>query len=452
MPTNTKIRRLLTRSFQRAGMNFAGDVIVNCPDLAAAYRGARYESWSLSRARERQRVANDRLQLGVRARPFAASTLEYSRSLRAALVSMSEDGCKVASALLNAEQYRHCHARVLFGNHFAWRDKAGLVSYTPAGREVVYTGNGTWARDGRQETTPARWARRILSPGALSRLTDPDFSRFAQRFAVAEAFGGYESHLRSEAGDIDRVYRDLTECGSCMIGKPVGRWYALAGAWLWEVTRSGNPVGRAILWPWSQVHNLDLPEGTAEPAYLVDRMYGDAAALEYMQQYVKRHGWVSKSRQSNSDCNFVTAEGVTVSGARAYVSAAGDVLGASYNPYLDTFPNLDEDGDLWCHASEPEQWFAEYRCTNGSYENKSREGQVQLHNGTWVDRDDACEIDGEWYSTENCCFISRHGEWMHDDDAVYCEGSGEYERREDCYEVTIGRNTYFVHEDDVCRA
>jgi hypothetical protein len=159
-----------------------------------------------------------------------------------------------------------------------------------------------------------------------------------------------------------------------------------------------------------------------------------------------------KARQSNTCYNFVTAEGVTVSGARAYVSAAGDVLQASYHPYLDTFCNLDEDGDLWCHATEPDQWRAEYRCTNGSYEDKNREGQVQLHDGDWVSEDDACEINGEWYSTEDCCYISRHDEYVHDDDAVYCEGSGEYERRGDCYEVTIGRNTYFVHEDDVCRA
>ena len=446
--TRTKIERLYRRNLRRVGV--ASLWYDEMEALKASYRGQRptLSLYPLQAARQAARRTNDRLQVSPKLRPFEPSTLEAARSLRAALEGIADEGDPVAKALCNALQYRHCHARNPFGNYFAWRDKAGLISYTPTGREVRYTDSGTWAREGRQEVTPARWARRILSPGALSKLKDEDFSAFALKFRAVESREAYAFEIVEGEEAINRAYAEVENSGSCMEGDPVGAFYAAVGASVFLCRRGGKPVGRAIAWPGERVEGLSLD---TVPDFFMDRIYGDAEVTQAMLSHAKAQGWAHKARQSASCHNWVMPDGSTICGASAYISTPGGLTNERYSPYLDTFPNMDEYGDLWCHATEPDEWAREYRCTGGDYEDKSHEGKVQLANGDWVDEEEACEIDGEWYWRENCCYISRHDEYVHDDDAVYCEGSCEYERLDECYRVEIGRNTYYVHEDDVTR-
>lgn len=333
---------------------------------------------------------------------------------------------------------------VEIGTHFSFREKSGMISYCPRGREQRLTHDGKWERAGRQDIKPAKWARSMLSPRAL-RLVGGDaaLSAFAARFSAAEA----ATIMRVEPSDWKTIYNQSLMSigvGSCMWNKPVGEFYRALGdgvAIPMIVTRGGKPAARFILWP--------KVIGEGKTISLCDRIYGSPSAQEHVLSWARENGHHSKTEQSTG-CRYANSpDGSTLNLRPYHVSVTpfspSDI---SFIPYLDTWPHGDNYGNgeisgLYC-VPQGESGF-EFTCTDGSFNGgpDDHEGQVQDVDGDWIDEDEAVEIHGVYYHRESSSI-------------VYCEHGScadEYILASDAYCVDLGGRlgTVWVHEDDVSR-
>lgn len=393
--------------------------------------GERYEIYRLAMTRAAARQKSDPLAIGIWAR-VRPSPLVLAASLLDALQRMHEDGDKVAEALLNAANDGRLCNPSLPGNHYAWRDRAGQVSYTPAGRELRVTDDGRWGREGRQETTPARFARQVLRDTTLRRLGDAALSAFAVRFRAAEQAETLTFEEWTGAEDINRAYDEVRGTGSCMEGDPVGDFYARAGASVFVAIRNGSPVARAILW-----------EDDDGRKYM-DRVY---AARDEDQSAVldeaPRRGWWRKERQSNSGCRFISPSGETID--HVSVTAPRWPINARYVPYLDTLQYYNEDERTLSTHDDG----ATHQCrnTDGTADNL---GGILLDDGRRIDEDDAVrDVDGYWQHRDEVYEVDGEYYPEGDDRVTYCDHNHQYILSEYARRVTIGRETYTVHEDQI---
>lgn len=393
-----------------------------------AEKSTAYWAVRLKEHREYARTTkHDPLTCALLDRVKPTGKLIFSRSLSELLAGMEDAGDAVAAALLRAGRYAHCHARKVPGNYYSYREKAGMISYLPAGRTLVFTESGTWARDGRQETKPAKWARSILAGWQLARLRDEDFSAFAARFAAAENAAAVRLELCDDVGAVYgcREFSDYVG-GSCMQaypgagnngkGEAVGPFYREAGAKVLTIWRGdGRLEARAIFWPEMHI------SGRVVPA--VDRVYASPEHSEMIRAWARENGAAVKGNL-NGRGNAWELDGQHL-GYGGYVVPSGDVDGVNFFPYLDTFRYQDEAGNL-CAEDDRDETCYEYSCTGGGREERDRhEGQVQLHDGSWHDEEDAYEVGGEYYAGE---------------DVVECHRSGEYILRDGAFEVELSRH------------
>ena len=431
MKTKTleRIKARFNRSARKCGLyTYGGLQDAEVADMAYSKSSA---YWARNLHDQRQHRAYmakvDLLTCGIWERIRPTGRLTFSSSLSELLAGMesAEDG--VAAALIRASKYSHCHARKVPGNFYAIREKAGLISYLPAGRRLMLTDSGTWARDGRQEMKPAKWARAILAGWQLARLTDQDFAKFAAKFAAAENASALRLELCEDVGDVyeRRNFSDHVS-GSCMQadadeskdngrGYRVGPFYKAAGAQVLAIWRGdGRLEARAMYWP--EVHI----GGRTVPA--VDRVYGSPEHCEMIKAWARENGAAVKGNMSGKGSAW-ELDGQHL-GYYGYITPVGDVDGVNFFPYLDTFRYQDSSGNL-C-AMDDEETVYEYCCTGGGREERDRhEGEVQLHDGTWHDEDDAYEVNGEYYAGE---------------DVVMCHRSDEYILRDGAFEIELGRN------------
>lgn len=401
-----------------------------CAEDAAALVSEKSTSYWGTRLREHREYARQCSASSAKTPP--KSRLIWSESLRVLVEDIADGGCPVAEALLKARRFRHAHARKLAGNHFSFREKAGLISFLPAGRTLVMNDAGLWARDGRQEQKPVKWAKSVLAGWQLSRLRDEQFSAFAARFAAAEN----ASALRVElVEDVGAVYGDRNHCEqyvgvACMQqshkadydngrGERVGDFYERAGAQVLTVRRGdGRLEGRAIYWPKIQ--------GLGANVAGLDRVYGSPEVLEMVKSWARENGVAMRANPQSGGNTAWMLNGESL-GRGAYVVPEGDLCDAGWYPYMDTFRYQDEDGDLWTE-DDKDRTVYEYTSVHGDREERNRhEGEVQLHNGTWIDEDDAYYVESE-------------GEYYASDDVVHCHRSGNTILREGAFEVEIGRN------------
>lgn len=412
-----RIERKHRNSALRAGMPL---YYCDTPESLRAWRASASGASSLRMYRAANKPAAP-----VRIKPRAS--IKASQSLRDLINKLDDEGDRVAEAINRALHYKHCHARKLAGDYFSYREKAGMVSYLPAGRVCQYTDDNRWARDGRQEMKPAKWAKSILAGWQLAKLADHHFAEFAAKFSAVEASEKVEVVLYDDVGE---VY-DMRNCsedvwGSCMqsddgnnfIGGKLGDFYECYGAKCLAVVRAdGRLMGRAIYWP--KVHGAGL-NGPA-----LDRMYASPETAEIMKNWARENGcgW-KKNSTGRGDC-WVDKDG-NYCGSGGWVESVKSVpsYGIMY-PYMDSFRYADSDGDLHVNKDEDSTVY-EYMSTGGGREEcNPHEGQVQLHDGEWHDEDDAYMVDGEYYAG---------------DDVVCCHRTGEYILRDGAYEVELSRN------------
>lgn len=339
------------------------------------------------------------------------------------------------------------------GNYFSFREKAGLISFCPVGRDQIISSDGRWARAGRQEMKPGKWIKAVLSPRLIKKLGgDKAVASFAARFSAYEAGEAFEIREVECFRDIYRPsffgYSDRYEVAhgvadSCMWGKDVGQFYKrLEAPKPYVIYKNDRPVGRFIFWP-----ELIGPDG--QKISLADRIYAKPSATEAVFRWAEENGHYRKSAQA-MNCEYVispTGETLHLRGFRATVSP---IMPRDYFcPYIDTlkYGEYDDDGDLVAlHATRLGNDVYEFCCTDGSVEGgpDEHEGQVQDVDGEWIDLDEAVEVDGDYYHQD-------------DERIVYCDhGSHEGETilRADAYLIEVGGRigTIYIHEDDVNRA
>ena len=397
----------------------------------------------------------DPLTLPISERSPLPSRLTLAESLGAAIHALSRDGNVVAHYLVQALRCRHHHNSTLFGNFFAFRERAGMISYCPKNREQLLNEDGTWQRKNRQEISPAKWARKILPDRINAILSDANLSSFAAAFAAREKASEVRIEVVSLAEEINHGITEVN-VGACMEGENVGPWYQSQECSLVKVVNGNEEtIARAILWPRVRVQDVDQKVPMLERIYSRSNEPINRAALEEtLKNYARSIGAFWKVRQSN-DCDEVTNDGEAVHRV-LYAVASESPFRSPFLPYLDTFCYVTRE-KFFASSDEACRWLSDgdevelLRSTSGG------SATMWVYDGhlSDTDRSDMVQdVDGEWINQEDAVFCEDDSEYYHNDDCrvVHCDSTNDYRLRENCRSVSIGRTTYIVHEDDIGNA
>lgn len=368
----------------------------------------------------------DPLRVHIRQRAYKlASRLIVAESLRQLVQGIADAGNRPAQLMLLAMDSGTYHGP-LAGNHYAYREKEGLISYCPAGRTQIVSESGRWERAGRQETTPARWVRSVLKEARVKLFRDHELAEFTEKFKAAELSGKV---TLEESTDFEAAYKSANYTGteasamySCMWDDPVQGFYKAAPCVALIAKRGdGKYLGRALLW-----HDV---QGTGGARFM-DRVYSSSPEIrELFRDYAKAQGAWCKDKDSASCRMWRKPDGTSTCGP--LMVEYNNLESVGFYPYMDTFSF--SEGNTLCTSDDGEAEYS-YYSTSGDRE-ELHQGKVQLESGIWVDEEEACEVNGSWY---------------HQDDCVMCERSGEYIHYSESFTVRLSRNnTITIHREHV---
>lgn len=303
-------------------------------------------------------------------------------------------------------------------DYITFREKQGLISFMPFGKNQTFNEDGTWKRDNRQSCKPGKLLKLVLSSEVYNGLKNKDIENFTNCFKSYEKSNEviFEIVSISDAYDSSN-YSELPD--SCMWDKGYTDFYPNGCTALVAKSETGF-IGRALLWDCSILHG--------ESIKLMDRIYAKDDIKELFKQYAKDNGYYHKLRQSyDSKNDFVSPNGDVIY-MNVYIQHDNQDSFEDCYPYLDTFAY--GDGKM-LYNIECEDC-RKYTCTDGDREYNDHEGEICLHNGEWISEDDAVEIDGEWYDIDDCVTCHRTDEWILLDDS---------------YRIEISRNeTIYIHK------
>jgi len=349
----------------------------------------------------------------------------------------------------------------LIGDYFTFREKEGMISYTPTGRETKINADGTWSRDGRQSISPGKWARSMIHPrvARLLKIKDHDYAAIATAVKLAEL----SSRLTYKLVPVQLAYEsarfDTSRIESCMWDCDVGEFYELFGAKA-IVCVDGHEKwrGRAIVWDGVRIERNE----SAGPITFMDRIYADSPEItDGMKHYAASQGWWVKRCQSRGSTGYIDPDGERIDVTLKVRSVNGSVDGCDFYPYLDTFQYGHGD-TLYSNGGGQIEYL--YTCTGGEREEvDNHEGQVEDVHGNWIREDDAVSVGDDTYhvddraicySEDSECYLLREdcvridGEWYRTDSdtIVYVESTGDYHLAEDC--VYVERTNQYHLADD----
>ena len=345
----------------------------------------------------------------------------------------------------------------MIGDHFTFREKRGLISYMPRGKEQKFTEAGTWSLEGRQSVSPGKWLRSLFSDAAIKKLGIKD-----HEFAVLATALKYEelaNELTFRLVSFEEAYEYGGREGaaySCMKGKPVGEFYRLFGAEC-VACYDGNASlrGRAVLW-----NGVAMGSNTIQ---LMDRIYSDSPEIEEgFKTYARSKGWHHKLHQSRDSAKKVVCpDGDQNTVNMSVYTLNGRDVAADFYPYLDTFHSGDSSS-----LDNSDGGHYTYSSTDGSRESEDdHDGQVENVDGDWISEDDAVEVDGDWYEyndrrivysePEGCSILRCNAvlikdDWYPDnhDDIVWCDATSRHILVEDA--VCVGDEWYPLGHIDIC--
>jgi hypothetical protein len=133
------------RSLIRAGNPFIPEGGVE--QLRRSHKGEPLRSYAdgryfLASARAGKLATSDALRVHIRQRVYLyPSKLVVAESLRQLVQAIADSGNAPAKMMIQAFESSMYHGP-LAGNHYAYREKAGLISYCPAGRVQSIGENG----------------------------------------------------------------------------------------------------------------------------------------------------------------------------------------------------------------------------------------------------------------------------------------------------------------------
>lgn len=402
--------------------------------LRAAHKGRRLTPgedgrYYLGYCRREVQTNQDPLRVHLRQRAKnVPSALSVAESLRELVQGIADTGNRPAKMMLLAMDSGIYHGE-LVGNHYAYREKAGMISFCPANRVQAIGENGRWERAGRQETTPARWIRSVLKEARIKTFRDHELAEFTEKFKAEELRGAVEM---VEMTDFVGAYKASNYVHSddglysCMWDDPVQHFYTAAPCKVLIAKRGdGKYMGRALIW--------DDVTGTGGARFM-DRVYSATPEIREMYNNYARENGIWKKLKESAQCRtWLKPDGSTVH--KTLTVEVPDLEEISFYPYMDTFSH--SSGNTMTSGGDEGQEYA-YHSTSGDREELNpHAGQVQTDSGDWIDEDDACDVNGSYY---------------HIDDCVMCERSGEYILIADAYRVELGRNNaVYIHEDYVNR-
>lgn len=435
-PHKNMILKALTRTQRaliRAGNPYMTDS--GLAQLRAARKGRRLTTgedgrYYLGFCRRGVLANSDPLRVHIRQRVFKVpSALIVAESLRQLVQGIADTGNRPAKVMLLAMDSGIYHGD-LVGNHYAYREKAGMISYCPAGRVQAIGENGRWERAGRQETTPARWIRSVLKEARIKTFRDHELAEFTEKFRAEELRGAVELvEMTDFVGAYKSTNYSTTDDGlySCMWDDPVQHFYSVAPCKVLIAKRGDNKyMGRAIIW--------DDVTGTGGARFM-DRVYSANPEIREMyNNYAREHGIWKKLKESAFCRTWLKPDGSTVH--KTLTVEVPDLENVDFYPYMDTFSH--SSGDTMTTAGGEDQDYSHLNTNGDREELNPHAGQVQTDSGDWIAEDDAYEIGGSWY---------------HSDDVVICHHSGDAILLTDAYEVQLSRtNSVYIHEDYVNRA
>jgi len=313
-------------------------------------------------------------------------------------------------------------------NYLTLRDN-GQLSYLPKGKPHTLTDDGRWARDGRQDGSPSKIIKKILTKNALKLFKDVDFERFCNQYKSA-CDAECKSFIIRENIHIPEVYDMKRESGggtlndSCMNGD--GNYldlykYCPKVRILTLVNGCEELCGRALLW--------DVGNGDE----LMDRVYvSKDHYYDMFLDYAKENSFIRKVEyKSYKDKTWFTRNGKDTLNKSFIINTSTEF---DYYPYIDTFTY---GGDGFITNSQTSDCIYEYCCTSGGRE----EEQVYTceHSGDRIDADDARLIDRGTYN----------GSYVHRDYSVYCQTDGYWYYSEDNDLVEINDRWYSMDDDNV---
>lgn len=351
------------------------------------------------------------------------------------------DGMGLAEYQVRRGKTRLLNPRMM-GNCFSFREKKGLVSFMPRGKQQHINSFGKWAREGRQSMKPASWLRSMLNPRVIRflKIKDDEFAIFATAMKHEELKDEISFKFVSfSEGYNSSNYGESSGCGieSCMWDNPVEEFYDLFKAkCLVCVDGTGRYHGRAVVWFGVEL----LEDGSSEKEIItfMDRIYADSEEVKMaFQKHAKKKKWWQKWKQSADSREYFMAPDGSERWGKLSVETTSGEIAADFYPYMDTFRfgSLTKQRNHWVGDGD---W--EYGSTDGDRHGKDEdehEGEVEDVDGTWISYEDSVEIEGDYY--------------RYDDHRVVRMSNGDYELRRRCREVTGGdyRGEWHLRDDVV---
>lgn len=353
------------------------------------------------------------------------------------------------------------------------------ISYLPAGKPHEVTNDGTWARSGRQNGSPARVIRKLFTKQGLRLFKDSDFETFTNEYKAKYNTEEYTFNILPNKA-IKDVYNESLHSssgslgGSCMNGD--GNYleiYTNCDDLEIVVMRDNQErlCGRALLWT--------LPDGKK----FIDRFYVfEDFMYQLFLEFSEKNKFIRKSnyRSFEDKDEFVDHEGEHF---QEYYKIKLNTNWDHY-PYIDTFSY---GGSGWLSNDYSSSWDYEYCYTHGDREPEPedypedyeddrawddlREVSIDeqcaitinsggLHHGRTThedfvryvnyryyheDDDDIIEINNIWHLKEDCVEIDDEWYLENDDDIVLIDDN-YYLKSDDSLVIVNGE---YYHENDV---
>lgn len=377
-------------------------------------------------------------------------------------------------------------------NYITFRND-GTISYLPNGKDCVYTSEGTWSKENRQNGKPSKVIRKLFNERSIKllKLKDADFESFTNDYKSAFNEDGFyfdildNSHIKS-IYDEDDIYNPDGGCSlhnSCMKGNSeyldiYSNCDDLSIVVL--KNKEGLLSGRALLW------NVEID---GEKVKFIDRFYVAKECLynTFLDFANKNKFWRKEDYKSyQNKTRFVDPDGES-----RYIKIK-IYTNTDFNcyPYIDTFSygsdgfltnesgfdyeynntdgTRDGDGMVWddiynCYIHEEDSaWITS---GEGRYINCRThiENVVEIDNEWYYYQDEnIVEIDGEWYTIDSGCVVCVcNGGWELIDNCAYSEYDGEWYLLDDCvysesmndyiltyYAVEIDGKWYHIDSDE----
>lgn len=327
-------------------------------------------------------------------------------------------------------------------NYITFR-KDGTISYLPNGKDCLFTEDGTWKKDGRQNGKPSKTIRKLFTKRVLKYIKDSDFENFTNEYKSKFNDDEYRIEIL-ENSRIGEVYNDFlrkegegTLNDSCMNGDDYQEIYEKCKDVQIVVILNKNDqlCGRCLLW-------------TIEDIKLMDRFYvSDDFLYDTLIEFCEDNKfWRKKDFKSysNKTC-FIDPNGDEVyKNLTIYTNTDCD-----YYPYIDTF-TYGEDGELNNYSGT-----YEYTNTDGTREG-DHDGEVYDDiNEEWINEDDAIYIeDGErryknrYTHIDNVVFVNDCAYHTNDENIVCVDGN--YYTTDSDEIIDIDGTYYKRDSDDIC--